>query len=77
MKTLSLNELEEILNKQANEIPAVAEDGETLKRIKPSWHEPDANGCNWGVNSLTNEGYNTEIFSLIIKLQNQYRLDKQ
>lgn len=72
MKPLSLSEIEEVLNAHANRIPAVVEDGVTLRRIKPYKHESDSNGCNWNVSIISDAEYASEINTLVMKLRTEY-----
>ena len=72
MKLLSLSEIEEVLNVHASRIPAVVEDGATLRRIKPYKHESDSNGCNWNVSIVSDVDYAVEISALVMKLRIEY-----
>jgi hypothetical protein len=72
MKELTLTELEAVINKHANSIPAVIEDGVTLRRIKPYKHEADSAGCNWNVSVVGDAEYANELIELVGRLRTIY-----
>ncbi len=42
------------IQNEVDEIQELVEDCATVRVALPYWHEPDSDGCNWGISTVTN-----------------------
>jgi len=70
-------EIQQWLHEHIHMLDEVAKSKARIEVPEPSWHEPDAEQCNWDINAFANaQGHEDALFRVVQDARSRFWLEK-